>query len=310
MKHLFILGSLNMDLTIYASRFPKPGETLKGHSFRSGPGGKGLNQAVAAARLGAQVSFLGAIGKDGFGQTMKELLKDEGVDVHFVLTKEEVSSGIAMITVAQSENAIALDCGANEQIRVEDVVSFLASAQPGDIFLSQGENNLAALSAALHLAHEKGMLVLLNPALANREMLPLLPLVDLLVPNESEAALLSGSSLPDDWARLLAVPTLVVTLGKEGFLYSSPLEHYQEKPRPVNAIDTTGAGDAFCGSFAAFLSFEIPCKTALSLSNFYAGLTTTRRGTSAAMFTRKQFIQALKEQGDPALMKSLLSLKD
>lgn len=308
MKRLFILGSLNMDLTVYADRFPQAGETLKGRDFHSGPGGKGLNQAVAAARLGAAVSFLGAVGRDSFGKTMKEFLGKEGIDIHSISEKTDVPTGIAMITVAQGENAIALDCGANERISPEDVLSFLRPAKPGDIFLSQGENNLSALAYALRLAHEKRMQVLLNPAPASKEMLPFLPFVDILIPNETEAALLSGIAKADDWPRLLPVSTLVVTLGKEGFLYASSGELYREESHAVAVVDTTGAGDAFCGSLAAFLSFGIPCKKALSLSNFYAGLSTTRRGTSAAMFTRKEFLRALDEQGDSSGADLLTSL--
>jgi ribokinase len=281
MKEIYVMGSLNADLCVYASRFPKPGETLKGERFHIGNGGKGLNQAIAAARLGGKVHFLGAIGHDAFGYDMKQALVKEGIDVTKLQERNDVSSGVALITVAPAENQIVLDLGANLTLKATEIDGFLAQAKPGDVFLSQGENNFSALAYAVQKAHEKKLFVVLNPAPADPKMKTLLSAVDLLTPNETEAQLLSLQ--PHD------VTECVITLGKEGFRYIGTNRSYQEAALTVKAIDSTGAGDAFCGSLCYFLARNIPMAHALTLASAYASLSVTKIGTSAAMGTLAEF---------------------
>jgi ribokinase len=289
MKEVFILGSMNMDLTAYAARFPQPGETLKGHDFHTSPGGKGLNQAVAAAKSGATVHFLGAIGADAFGQEMTGLLKAINVDVTSLAVRKDIASGIAMITVIPGDNQIVLDLGANETITVKEIDAFLSKAHPGDIFLAQGENNFEATAYSLRLAHEKGLFCLLNPAPASLSLKECFPDVTALLPNETEEALLSGGLLPHEAYPLFNVPYLLVTLGKHGYFVEGETGFKTVPALAVNVVDTTGAGDAFCGALASFLSREIPFEKAAEMASIYASLSTTKKGTSVAMPTLQEY---------------------
>ena len=289
MANIYILGSLNMDLVVYLDRYPAKGETIKGHSFRTGAGGKGLNQAVAAAKLGGHIHFLGAVGRDIFGEAMKKQLTDYGVDIAHVHTREDISSGVALIEVCHGENEIALDLGANETISPSEIEAFFAEAKPGDIFLTQGENNLSAMEKSLQKAHKLGLVTLLNPAPANEEMKRSFPLVDYLTPNETEAALLTGKSLIEEAAPVFGVPHVIITLGGKGYYDYCAQGSYQQSAIKVDVVDTTGAGDAFCGAFANFLAENISRKDALHLASIYASLKTTRKGSSIAMPTREEF---------------------
>ena len=301
MKELYILGSLNMDLACYASSFPNKGETVSGHSFRQGAGGKGLNQAVAAARLGAKVHLLGAVGNDSFGVTMKGILAKEGIDISMLKTVSNVSTGVALIEVAEDTNRIMLDLGANLMINHADLDSFLAKAKQGDIFLCQGENNIDAIGYGLKLAKSKGMLTTLNPAPASTKMLPFLQYVDLLTPNETEAASLGGTSSYKTSINKLPVSYLAVTLGAEGYLLvENGKVVKEEKPPKVNVVDTTGAGDAFSGALAYFLLEGKTIEESLSLAMNYASLKTTKKGTSSAMPSGEEFVSFLSMSRDKA----------
>ncbi len=294
MKDIYILGSLNMDLTLYMDRFPNKGETLKGHSFRTGAGGKGLNQAIAAAKLGGRVHFLGAVGSDAFGEEMLQQLIRFGVDVTQVKKREGISSGVALIEVANGENEIGLDLGANETLTSKEVEEFLTNANKGDLFMIQGENNPDILSISLQKAHQKGLFTILNPAPAALAMKEAFPFVDLLTPNETEAALLTGESDPEKAVELLQVNQVAITLGAKGYLYREG-EKIQKVPASVvKVIDTTGAGDAFCGSLAFFLSCGVSPEGALKLASQYASLKTTRKGTSSAMPSKEELQSFIK----------------
>jgi len=296
MADIYILGSLNMDLVVYLDRYPNKGETIKGHSFRTGAGGKGLNQAIAASKLGGHVHFLGAVGHDIFGEAMKNQLLAYGVDISSVATRETISSGVALIEVCQGENEIALDLGANETITEKEIDDFLKNAKKGDLFLTQGENNLEALAESLQKAHQKGLLTLLNPAPANPTMKDFLLNVDCILPNETEAALLTCTSDLELAAKRLGVPSVVVTLGAKGFFAHTKDESYQHLPIKVNVVDTTGAGDAFCGAYAYFLSNKIAEKEALWMASIYASLKTTRKGSSVAMPTQEELKDYLAKE--------------
>jgi ribokinase len=289
MRSIYVLGSLNMDLAIYGNKYPDAGETLKGHGFRTGAGGKGLNQAVAASRLGGNVHFLGAIGKDAFGAQMKETLSKAGVDVSHVAERSNVSSGVALIEVVNGENRIMIDSGANETISEAEVDDFLSLSQPGDIFLTQGENNFEAASYAIKKAHEKKLVVVVNPAPADKRIVKETRNIDIITPNETEFAALTGSK---DYAKkgyLLDTPILIVTLGKAGSFVSTAGGSFIEPAVKVNVVDTTGAGDAYCGALVYFLSANEDIKNAVRLAGHYASLKTTKKGTAVAMPTSDEF---------------------
>jgi ribokinase len=305
MADIYILGSLNMDLVVYLDRYPLKGETIKGHSFRTGAGGKGLNQAIAAAKLGGHIHFLGAVGHDFFGEAMKKQLSSYGIDLTHLHTREDIATGVAMIEVCQGENEIALDLGANETITDQEIADFFQGAKPGDLFLTQGENNLAALAKSLQKAHQLGLTTILNPAPANPAMKESFPVVDYLTPNETEAALLAATPRIEDAAPCFGVPHVIITLGGKGYYDYSKEGAYQQGAIPVNVIDTTGAGDAFCGAFVNFLSEKIERKDALRLASIYASLKTTRKGTSVAMPSRKELKDYLTK--NEARLASLLA---
>lgn len=273
MRTIYVLGSLNSDLAISTNKFPVEGETVNGQGFKVGCGGKGLNQAIAAAKLGGKVKFCGAIGKDQFGKDMKNWLKINKVNTFRVKSVSEVSSGVAVIILNNSNNRIVLDLGANLKISVKDVDSFLARARKGDIFVAQLENNISAISYALKIAKEKGMITVLNPAPANIEIKQALNYVDYLIPNETEYKVLKESISKDT--------NLIITKGADGYEYKSKTISFAELAPKVKVVDTTGAGDCFVGAFAYMLASGKPVdKGTLDLVTKIASISTTRFGSS------------------------------
>lgn len=281
MKTIYVLGSLNTDLVINADVLPKEGETLNGHDFRSGSGGKGLNQAIAASKLGADVKFCGAIGNDIFGKQMVETLKINKVNVVNVKTVENKSSGIAMIVLNNANNRIILDLGANLEIKNEDIDKFLKKANPKDIFVAQLENNIDAIKYALKVAKARDMITVLNPAPANKDIGSALMYVDYLIPNETEYDVLKD---------IIPVSTkLIITKGEKGCSYVSINEQFDGIAPKVNVVDTTGAGDCFVGAFAYMLSSDKKVtKEMLSEVTKIASISTTRLGSSSSSPTMEE----------------------
>ena len=281
MRNIYILGSLNSDLAITTSKLPVEGETVNGESFKVGYGGKGLNEAVAAAKLGGKVKFCGAIGRDQFGKDLKKWLKINKVNVSHIKSISEVSSGVAVIVLNNNNNRIVLDLGANLKISVKDVDSFLARARKGDIFVTQLENNISATSYALKIAKEKGMITVLNPAPANQEIKQSLNLVDYLIPNETEYKSLKEFISKDT--------NLIITKGADGYEYRSKGVSFSELAPKVKVVDTTGAGDCFVGAFAYMLSTGKPVdKGTLDLVTKIASISTTRFGSSISSPTMEE----------------------
>ena len=218
MKNIYILGSLNTDLVI-SSAIPAKGETIRGKDFFMNCGGKGANQAAAAAKLGGKVYMAGCVGKDAFGKNMKETLCGFGADVSFVREIDGVSSGIAMIILTDGDNRIILDGGANMRLEKSYVDALLAGAKDGDIFLTQLENNIEITGYALQAAKEKGLFTVLNPAPYSAEILPYLGYCDMITPNETELALMiGGQDSVDEMAKKIPVAEVLVTLGGKGFV--------------------------------------------------------------------------------------------
>jgi len=256
MPDILVVGSLNTDLVVRTPRFPQPGETISGEDLQVIPGGKGANQAVAAARHGTQVSMLGRVGKDNFGDFLLNNLKQNSVDFRHV-QRDDASTGTAVIIVdANGQNSIILSAGSNGKVSPLDVNS--VSFADYKLLLLQLEIPIPPVLAAAQRAHESGLRVILNPAPAKELPEKLLSLVDYLIPNETELSLLAGidvndvSSAQNAAMSLLerGVKNVIVTLGSKGALIVSDTQVTQVDTYPVQVVDTTAAGDAFIGGFA------------------------------------------------------------
>lgn len=294
MSKIVVVGSYVVDLTARTPHMPKPGETVLGGPFKMGPGGKGGNQAVAAARMGAQVTMVTKVGKDLFGDDAIQNFKNEGIDSQFINQVEDESTGAALIAVDDSgENMIVVSLGACGTITEEEVQKAEAAFQEADIILVQLETSMAAISTTINLAHKLSKPVILNPAPYQKVSDELLAKVNYITPNETEAGLLSGVEVTDeDSARKAAekllgkgIDTVIITLGKQGCYLVQKGENtgklipgYQ-----VQAIDTTGAGDAFNGGFAHFLAKGYSVEAACQMANAVAALSVTKPGTAPAM---------------------------
>jgi len=300
--NVVVIGSLNMDLVTRAPRLPKGGETLIGHSFATVSGGKGANQAVAAARLGARVAMVGCVGNDDYGVQLREALLTEQIDCQAVSTVED-SSGVALIVVDDnSQNAIVIVAGANGAMTPAVIDRFDAVLQAADVIICQLEIPDATVGHALKRARALGKTVILNPAPAS---LPLpadwFAAIDYLIPNESEASALSG--LPVDSLQsaesaanqLIAMGAgkVIITLGAQGSLFANGkgFEHF---PAPkVQAVDTTAAGDTFVGGFAAALASGKSEAEAIRYGQVAAALSVTRAGAQPSIPTMSD-VQAFK----------------
>lgn len=279
-KRLFILGSINTDLVINTPYMPQKGETLIGGGFFTAHGGKGANQAVAAARSGANVMMCGALGNDDFGQLAKHSLLVEGINCEHVKTVNGVSSGIAVIVVSEGDNRIILDVGANHKIDKEDIDAFLKESEKGDIFLAQLETPIDVTGYALKKAKELGLYVVLNPAPANKEIIPYLDYVDLLTPNENECELLGGVD-----TLLKKNMTLIITLGSKGFRVINDKMDETYPCMKIKAIDTTAAGDTFCGAMIAKLLNGVELVEAAKYGSKAASIACTRKGAQPSIPT-------------------------
>jgi ribokinase len=256
MPDILVIGSLNADLVVRTPRFPQPGETISGDDLKTFPGGKGANQAVAAARLGASVSMLGRVGKDNFGDFLLENLKSNNVDSQFV-QRDEASTGTAIIVVdSNGQNSIVLSAGANGQVSDADVRT--ASFPDFNLLLLQLEIPIETVVSATRRAWESGSRVLLNPAPARALPDELISLPNFLVPNETELSLLTNQPVNDIASAEKAAhdlvsrgaQTIIVTLGANGALLVTQDNTKQIPPFKANVVDTTAAGDAFIGGFA------------------------------------------------------------
>jgi len=285
MTHIAVLGSTNMDLVTYVARAPQRGETVTGREFRTIPGGKGANQAIAAARAGATVSMIGAVGNDAFGARLRDTLEHSGVDTDFLRTIEGPSGTAHIVVDDEGGNSIVVVPGANGTL---DHLSpgdegVIASA---DALLLQLEIPLAAVVAGAETARRHGVRTILTPSPAQPLPLELFAATDLLVPNEYEAITLTGRTDPREAATALleVVPRAVLTLGATGCLYVSRDAEPLVVPAPqVEAVDSTGAGDTFAGTLAVALAEEKPVREALSWAAAAASLSVERAGASASM---------------------------
>ena len=292
-----VVGSLNMDLVTRAKTIPIPGETVIGGDLEMIPGGKGANQAVAAARLGASVSMIGHVGTDVFAERLKGNLVNDGVDVGFV-TAVSGSSGVALIVVDENgQNSIVVAPGANAALTPADVDAAAQAIQSANVLLLQLETPLDAVQRAAQIAHDAGVTVILNPAPAQPLPTDLLTLVNILIPNESETATLTGMPTNNQaeikaaaaHLRTLGVETIILTLGSQGSMLMRKDETILVPAFQVtHVVDTTAAGDAFVGGFATAVAEGKTLHEAILTGNVTGALAVTKLGAQPSLPTRTE----------------------
>ena len=307
-KPVLVIGSLNMDLVARCTRLPVAGETIFGQDFFTAFGGKGANQAVAAARLGARVTMAGCVGNDAFGEQLIKGLKDAGIDAHCV-TDVQAPTGTALITIdATGANTIVVISGANMQCDAALVDRALSGSGLG-ILLLQHEIPDAANIQAIRAAHAAGWFIILNPAPARPIADELLPLVDIVAPNESEAAALTGqpvASLADARAaaRVLlgrGARGVLITLGANGALYCDSRNQWHCPAIAVQAVDSTAAGDAHLGALAAALAEGRALDDSLGFAAAAAAIAVTRLGAQPSLATRAEVDEFTARYGEPTI---------
>lgn len=283
MARIVVVGSINMDLVTQALRFVGPGETILGDRFLTVPGGKGANQAVAAARLGAEVALVGALGDDGFGQQLRAGLAAEGVNLDHVAQLADSASGTASITLAGGENQIIVVPAANARVTPAQVEAAQSLIGRADAVLVQMEIPLETVEATLRLGHRLGVPVILNPAPAQKLPTDWLQLASYLTPNQHELAILLGAEPADEFKTLMqsAPCPVVLTRGGEGAWYRERGEPRHQPGFEVAVVDSTGAGDTFNAALAVFLHESLP--QAVRKACAAAALSVTKLGAQAGM---------------------------
>lgn len=300
-----VVGSLNMDLVAQAPHIPKPGETIIGGDLHMMPGGKGANQAVAAAQLGAHVSMVGRVGSDAFAKPLLDNLEQTGIEHTFVTPDSDAATGVALIVVDDAgQNSIVVASGANMRLSTADIDAAESSIAAADALLLQLESPLETVIHAAEVARDHGVTVILNPAPAQPLPAELLALVDFLVPNESETEILTG--LPVDnqadaeaaakALRNLKVGAVILTLGERGALLFDEAGPQLFPAFSVKPVDTTAAGDAFVGGFAVALAEGKILPEAVRRGNAAGALATTQLGAQPSLPTRQTLESFLAEQ--------------
>ncbi len=302
-----VVGSLNADFVVTLDAFPAPGESVLGKTFEQVPGGKGLNQAVAASRLGAQVAMIGAIGGDQFGAGLMRTLESEGI-TPLIQVNSDASTGIAMIEVDSSgENRIIVISGANNLLSEEVVEASLreiANQHQIGVVITQGEVPVTATERALRVAKELGAITILNPAPMRDFPESIFPLVDYLVPNELEAqelCALEGNACTSmlDFVEVatsivdLGVGTVIITRGEKGAVWSTATASGQAAAFRIVPVDTVAAGDAFCGGLATALNEGRPLNEALRWASAAGALAATRKGAVSSIPQRSEVEELL-----------------
>lgn len=281
---IYISGSLNMDLCIETPYVPQAGETITGKGFITNGGGKGANQATAAAKLGGKIAMCGAVGNDAFGEALLTNLSSAGADISHIRKIDGISTGIAVIIISDSNNRIILDKGANAFLTENDIDEFLKNAGKGDIFLTQLENPIKVAGYGLKLAKELGLYTILNPAPANKEIEEYLSFVDLVTPNETELELFGGK----DKLFNAGVKKIVTTLGSKGYEIADKNGAKVYPCIKVKAIDTTAAGDTLCGGLAAGLAEGMSLEEACAFGSKAASIACTRKGAQQSIPTKAE----------------------
>ncbi|MDW2981223.1 ribokinase [Rhodanobacter sp. KK11] len=288
MTRIVVVGSINMDLVTQAPRFVGPGETILGEHFLTVPGGKGANQAVASARLGADVALVGALGRDAFGDQLHAGLAAEHIDLTHVARLDDSASGTASITIAGGENQIIVVPAANARVTPAQVEAARPLIERADAVLVQMEIPLETVEATLRLGHRLGVPVILNPAPAQKLPTDWLKLARYVTPNQHELAILLGADPSEDFRSLMqrSPCPVVLTRGGEGAWYREQGECIHQPGFAVEVVDSTGAGDTFNAALAVFLGEGLP--TAVRKACAAAALSVTKLGAQGGMPTRHE----------------------
>lgn len=282
-----VVGSYNTDLTIRAPRMPKPGETILGSSFSKSPGGKGANQAVAAARAGAEVCFIGCVGKDSFGDEAVKQLQQNRINVEYVKRDDEAHTGVAYIIVTDAgENCIVVACGANACLTPQHIENATVAIASADVLVVQLESPLETVAVAIRIAAKTGINVILNPAPAHLLEAELLNRIAVITPNEIECEMLTGIKITDDASLHAAshhllkmgVKAVLITREKKGVFAATTESSFSVPAFKVDSIDTTGAGDVFNGAFAAGFSEHLPLGAVVKFAAAAAAFSVTKMG--------------------------------
>lgn len=291
---LAVVGSINMDMTVCVERMPKKGETLLGDNLRYIPGGKGANQAVAMARLGAEVWMFGCVGDDSNGKALLNNLESQGVHTEHIQILENVPTGLALITVGESDNMIVVVSGANGKVDVSYAQKICSELDDFDMVIMQHEIPMETVEYVVNYCEKKGIKVTLNPAPATRISEELIEKVTYLTPNEHETEIIFGKS--EDIKTLLQKypEKLIITRGGKGVVVGMKNQELVQIPaKSVNVVDTTGAGDTFNGAFCVRITKGDSIKDALHFANVAAGLSTEKFGAQAGMPTEKEVLAKL-----------------
>ncbi|MBS5329659.1 ribokinase [Limosilactobacillus oris] len=302
MNKVTIVGSLNVDTTLRIKRMPLPGETLAAEGKSSAAGGKGANQAVSAARSGAQTAFIGEVGKDNSGQMMLDEMKANGIDVAGIRENDQVGTGTASILLDENgQNSILIYGGANQQLSPTDVEAAEDKITAADFVVAQFETPQAATLRAFQLAKANGVTTILNPAPAQKIDPEVLKLTDLIIPNETESAELTGVIITDETSMLISaakfaqmgVRNLIITVGAKGAFYCTQ-DGYSFIPAfKVNAVDTTAAGDTFIGALSSQLKPDMSnIEKALVYAQRASSLAVQKMGALPSIPTREQILAA------------------
>ncbi len=291
MSRIIVIGSSNTDMVIKSRKLPAPGETILGGTFLMNPGGKGANQAVAAARLQGDVTFVAKTGNDVFGSEAKHLFDKEHIDTRFLISDDKNPSGVALINVDENgENSIVVASGSNGTLAAYDINEEVFANKSDDIFLMQLEIPVGTVEYVAQKASVKGNRVILNPAPARQLSSDLLSCLYMIIPNETEAELLTGIKVTDALTAEIAakklytrgVKNVVITMGGNGSYLLTPTLSKMISVVPVKAADTTAAGDVFCGAIAVAISEGKSTEEAVIFANKAAGISVTRMGAQAS----------------------------
>lgn len=294
---ILVIGSSNTDMVVKANRLPVPGETILGGTFHMNPGGKGANQAIAANRLGGDVTFISKIGMDLFGMQALEIYRSEKINTDFVFTDNRSPSGVALISVdSNGENCIIVASGTNMLLSCEDIEKAEQKIKESDIILMQLEIPIETAEYAINIAYKYGKKVILNPAPATSLNKNILQKLYAILPNRIEAEMLSGIKVTDTKSAHEAVlrisakgiDNVVITLGKEGAFVKEKNDCMLLPAKKVETIDTTGAGDVFCGALSVYLSEGHTLIESVAFANAAASIAVTRIGAQSAIPLRRE----------------------
>lgn len=304
-RKIIVFGSLNMDLSIEADQMPKTGETIDGHSFFTAPGGKGGNQAVAAAKSGAQTYMIASVGQDFFGKQLISSLTENQVDCSYITEREEASTGVAVIVRSQGDNRIILNAGANHCVENKEISNALQQiANKEDIFLTQFENKQAVVLEALKEAKSRGLFTVLNPAPAKAIPSESYKYIDLIIVNQSECELLTNiyPTTEEECKKAMAilfeagVHSAIITLGVDGSIYGQATEFIFVSSYSVKAVDTTAAGDSYIGTFLYKFSNGDTIAESMNYASKASALAVTKQGAQPSIPSIDEIVSYFKEE--------------